>query len=162
GDRDALLELQRTATAPDPRSIRKDCHEDARRIVLRLLEKSASKRYRDGHHLLEELKKFQRSLPSTTTWDNKKPGGPEPAAQAAAAAPLPEPKTLQVTQWADRAGTLSRMVSRAFPGAAATDTVTEALRIVWDVSAKANALEGEIAHQTRKLEALERERKSGG
>jgi len=156
GDRDALLELQRTATAPDPRSIRKDCHEDARRIVLRLLEKSASKRYRDGHHLLEELKKFQRSLPSTTTWDNKKPGGPEPAAQAAAAAPLPEPKTLQVTQWADRAGTLSRMVSRAFPGAAATDTVTEALRIVWDVSAKANALEGEIAHQTRKLEALER------
>ena len=63
-DRDALLELQRTATAPDPRSIRKDCHEEARKIVLRLLEKNPAKRYRDGHHLLEELKRPPESFPS--------------------------------------------------------------------------------------------------
>jgi serine/threonine-protein kinase len=48
------------------------------------------------------------------------------------------------------------MLSRAFPGAAAPDGVVKALHIVWDVTAKANSLEGEIAHQTRKLEALER------
>lgn len=155
GDRDALLELQRTATAPDPRSIRKDCPDDARAIVLRLLEKNPSKRYRDGHHLLEELKKFQRSLPSTTTWD-KKQGNGEPAAQPQQAPLPPPPKTLQVTEWAERAGMLSRMVSRAFPGAAASADVLKSLSVVWDVSARANALEGEIAHQTRKLEALER------
>src|SRR5215470_3266289 len=50
GDREALLEMQRTAVAPDPVTIRKDCNEDARRIVLRLLEKDPKKRYRDGHH----------------------------------------------------------------------------------------------------------------
>lgn len=156
-DRDALLEMQRTAVAPDPLTIRKDCHEEARRIVLRLLEKDAEKRYRDGHHLLEELKKLQRSLPNATTWDNKKPGsGPDTTVQPGSPPPPPEPKTLQITEWAERAGTLSRMVSRAFPTAATPEGVLKALHIVWDVAAKANSLEGEIAHQTRKLEALER------
>jgi serine/threonine protein kinase len=154
-DRDALLELQRTATAPDPKSIRKDCPDDARAIVLRLLEKNASKRYRDGHHLLEELKKFQRSLPNPSTWDKKQGNGDAPAQAQQALAP-PPPKTLQVTEWAERAGMLSRMVSRAFPGAAAPPEVLKALSVVWEVSASANSLEGEIAHQTRKLEALER------
>ncbi len=154
-DREALLEMQRTATAPDPRSIRKDCHEDARHIVLRLLEKSASKRYRDGHHLLEELKKLQRSLPSSTTWDKRSstPGG----AEVPQAPPLPPPpKTLRVTEWAERAGVFSRMVTRAFPGDSASDDVKVALATVWKVAQAANSLEGEIASQTRKLEALER------
>jgi serine/threonine-protein kinase len=48
------------------------------------------------------------------------------------------------------------MVSRAFPSAAAPGEVIKALEVVWKVSAAANSLEGEIAHQTRKLEALER------
>ena len=154
-DRDALLELQRTATAPDPKSVRKDCPDDARAIVLRLLEKNASKRYRDGHHLLEELKKFQRSLPNASTWDKKQGNGETPS-QAQQALPPPPPKNLQVTEWAERAGMLSRMVSRAFPGAAAPPEVLKSLGVVWEVSASANSLEGEIAHQTRKLEALER------
>lgn len=155
-DRDALLELQRTATAPDPKSIRKDCHDDARHIVLRLLEKNAAKRYRDGHHLLEELKKLQRSLPNSSTWENKKQGAGDNSQQSQGAPPPPPPKTLQVTEWAERAGMLSRMMSRAFPGAAAPAEVMQALESVWKVAAAANSLEGEIAHQTRKLEALER------
>lgn len=154
-DRDALLEMQRTAQAPDPRTIRKDCHEDARRIVLKLLEKAAVKRYRDGHHLLEELKKLQRSLPNSTTWDNRRTptNGVDPTQSPP---PLPPPKTLQVTEWAARAGVFSRMVSRAFPGGTGPEEITQALAVVWQVSQKANDLEGEIANQTRKLEALER------
>lgn len=153
GDRDALLELQRTAPAPDPKTLRKDCHDDARRIVLRLLEKNPGKRYRDGHHLLEELKKLQRSLPNTATWDKRSATGGEPAQ---APLPPPPPKSLQVTEWAERAGLLSRMVSRVFPGGAAPEEVQKSLLTVWDVSQRANLLEGEIASQTRKLEALER------
>ncbi len=157
GDRDALLELQRTATAPDPRSIRKDCHDDARHIVLRLLEKSPSKRYRDGHHLLEELKRFQRSLPSTSTWENRRQGnGSETPQQAQAQAAAPAPKTLHVSKWGERAGLFSRLIFRAFPGELAAKEVSQAVDTVWRVSASANKLEGEIAHQTRKLEALER------
>src|SRR5688500_6678728 len=70
GDRDGLLEMQRTAVAPRPTSTKKDCHPVAEKIVLRLLEKDARKRYRDGHHLLEELKALQRSLPSQS-WDKE-------------------------------------------------------------------------------------------
>src|SRR5688500_11395869 len=69
-DRDTLLEMQRTAQAPKPSATKKDCHPVAEKIVLRLLEKDARKRYRDGHHLLEELKALQRSLPSQS-WDKE-------------------------------------------------------------------------------------------
>ncbi len=154
-DREALLEMQRTAPAPDPKSVRKDCHEDARRIVLKLLEKPANKRYRDGHHLLEELKKLQRSLPNAATWDNRRSNS-SGVDGTQAPPPPPPPKTLQVTEWAARAGIFSRMVSRAFPGGTAPEELTGALSTVWQVSQKANDLEGEIANQTRKLEALER------
>ncbi len=154
-DREALLEMQRTAQAPDPRTIRKDCHDDARHIVLRLLEKAPAKRYRDGHHLLEELKKLQRSLPNAATWDNRRNSG-NSVEPAQAPPPPPPPKTLQVTEWAARAGIFSRMVSRAFPGGTAPAEITEALSTVWKVSQRANNLEGEISNQTRKLEALER------
>jgi eukaryotic-like serine/threonine-protein kinase len=149
-DRDTLLEMQRTATAPRPSSIRKDCHQAAEKIVLRLLEKDPRKRYRDGHHLLEELKALQRSLPSTS-WD--KEGGE--AAQVAPPPP-PPPRSPGVTEWAGRAGLFSRMVSRAYPGGNAPPEVLSALSTLWDIAAKANGLEGEVASHTRKLEALER------
>ena len=76
-DRDTLLEMQRSAPAPKPSSIRKDCHPVAERIIMRLLEKDPRRRYRDGHHLLKELKALQRSLPSQA-WD--KEGGEAQAA----------------------------------------------------------------------------------
>lgn len=152
-DRDTLLEMQRTAVAPDPASIRSDCHPEARKIVLRLLEKDAKKRYRDGHHLLEELKRLQRSLPNAASWDTKRTQGGE----SAQAPPPPAPqKTLPISEWAGRAGLFSRMVSRAFSPGALSDELNKALRLVWEVSAQANGLEGEIASHTRKLEALER------
>lgn len=153
-DRDALLEMQRTARPPDPLSLRKDCHPDARTIVLTLLEKDPRKRYRDGHHLLEELKRLQRSLPSAGSWDAKKT--PTPTTQGEAPPPPPPPKTLSVSEWAGRAGMFSRMVSRAFPPGNVPEEVARSLGVVWDVSARANSLEGEIASHTRKLEALER------
>lgn len=151
GDRDGLLEMQRTAPAPRPSSIRKDCHPVAEKIVLRLLEKEQRQRYRDGHHLLEELKALQRSLPST--WE--KEGGTGETAPAAPP-PAPPPRSPGVIEWAHRAGLFSRMVSRAHPSGKVPEDVAQALRTVWELAAKANALEGEVASDTRKLEALER------
>jgi eukaryotic-like serine/threonine-protein kinase len=154
-DRDALLEMQRTARPPDPLTLRKDCHPDARTIVLTLLEKDARKRYRDGHHLLEELKRLQRSLPSSTSWDARRTPTPATTQEAAPMAP-PPPKALPVSEWAGRSGAFSRMVSRAFPTNAVPEEVARALSMSWDMAARANSLEGEIASHTRKLEALER------
>src|SRR4051812_28614699 len=151
GDRDSLLEMQRTAPAPRPTSIRKDCHPAAERIVLRLLEKDPRKRYRDGHHLLEELKALQRSLPSAS-WDKEGGGETQPAA------PLlpPVARAPGVIEWAGRAGLFARMVSRAYPSGNAAPEVAQALAVLWDLAAKASGLEGEVASHTRKLEALER------
>ena len=156
GDRETLLEMQRTAPAPRPTSVKKDCHPVAERIVLRLLEKDPRKRYRDGHHLLEELKALQRSLPSTS-WDKEgATGASGESSPAAAPPPPPPPKTLPVAEWATRAGLFARMVARAYPSANAPAEVAQSVTAVWDVAAKANGLEGEVASHTRKLEALER------
>jgi len=151
-DRETLLEMQRTAPAPRPSSVKKDCSPVAEKIVLRLLEKDPRKRYRDGHHLLEELKALQRSLPSTS-WEKE---GAPPEQQQAAPPPPPQPRSPGVAEWAGRAGLFSRMVTRAYPAGNAPPEIKQALATIWDVAAKATALEGEIASHTRKLEALER------
>ncbi len=153
-DRETLLEMQRTAPAPRPSSVKKDCSPVAEKIVLRLLEKDPRKRYRDGHHLLEELKALQRSLPSTS-WE-KEGAVPPDAQQAAPPPPPPQPRSPAVAEWAGRAGLFSRMVTRAYPAGNAPPEIKQALATIWDVAAKATALEGEIASHTRKLEALER------
>ena len=152
-DRDTLLEMQRTAPAPRPTSIKKDVNPVAEKIILKLLEKESRKRYRDGHHLLEELKALQRSLPSTS-WDKEAAG--EAPAPAAPPPPPPPPKSAPVTGWAKRAGLFARMLARAFPAGNATPDLAQAMANIWEVTAKANGLEGEIASHTRKLEALER------
>jgi serine/threonine-protein kinase len=150
-DRDTLLELQRTAVAPRASSIRKDCDPVAERIVARLLEKDPRKRYRDGHHLLEELKALQRSLPNIS-WE-REGGEPQPPPVMP---PPPPDRSPSVTEWANRAGLFSRMVARAYPSGNAPQDVSTALASLWDFAARANSLEGEIASHTRKLEALER------
>jgi serine/threonine protein kinase len=151
-DRDTLLEMQRTAPAPKPSTLRKDCHPVAERIIMRLLEKDPRRRYRDGHHLLEELKALQRSLPSQA-WDKEGGGDPAPASPLY---PPPPPRSANVTEWAGRAGLFSRMLARAYPSGNSPPEILQALATAWDVAAKANGLEGEIASHTRRLEALER------
>jgi hypothetical protein len=150
-DRDTLLEMQRTTQSPRPSALRQDCHPVAERIVLKLLEKEARKRYRDGHHLLEELKALQRSLPSQgwEAGDGQQPAPPAPP-------PPPPTRAASVTEWASRAGLFSRMVARAYPGGNAPQDLQGALVSTWDLAAKASGLEGEIASHTRRLEALER------
>jgi serine/threonine-protein kinase len=151
-DRDTLLDMQRSAPAPRPSSIRKDCHPVGERIIMRLLEKDQRRRYRDGHHLLEELKALQRSLPSQA-WE--KETGEAPVAQQYPPPP-PPPRSANVTEWASRAGLFARMVARAYPSGNAPQEILSAMASGWDLAAKANALEGEIASYTRRLEALER------
>src|SRR6187549_2113967 len=102
-DRDTLLEMQRTHPPPRPRSIRPDAHAQGESIVLRLLEKDVRKRYRDAHHLQEEMKALQRSLP-TQAWEVE--GGDA----APAPPPPPPPQSAGVIEWASRAALFARMV----------------------------------------------------
>ena len=148
-DRETLLEMQRTAIAPKPRAIKPDVLPNAEAIVVKLLEKDRRKRFQDAHHLHEELKSLQRSLPSTP-WETAATG------ENAAPPPPPPPQSPGVIEWANRAALFSRMVSRAYPGGNAPPEVQSATSQSWDLASRASRLEGEVATHTRKLEALER------
>jgi hypothetical protein len=148
-DRETLLEMQRTTVAPRPRSIRPDVLPAAESIVIKLLEKDRRKRFQDAHHLHEELKSLQRSLPNTP-WEIAATG------ENAVPPPPPPPQSEGVIEWASRAALFSRMVSRAYPGGNAPADVQAATAQAWDLAARATRLEGEVASHTRKLEALER------
>ena len=147
-DRETLLEMQRTSPAPRPRSIKPDVLPSAEGIVIKLLEKDRRKRFQDAHHLHEELKTLQRSLPSTP-WDIA-------AGDNVAPPPPPPPQSPGVIEWASRAALFSRMASRAYPTGNAPADVQSAVSQAWDLASRASRLEGEVASHTRKLEALER------
>jgi eukaryotic-like serine/threonine-protein kinase len=148
-DRETLLEMQRTSAAPKPRSIKPDVLPAAEAIVMKLLEKDRRKRFQDAHHLHEELKAIQRSLPSTP-WEV---GGGE---NAPPPPPPPPPESPGVIEWANRAALFSRMVSRAYPSSNVPTEIQTAVTQAWDLASRATRLEGEVASHTRKLEALER------
>jgi serine/threonine-protein kinase len=148
-DRETLLEMQRTAPAPKPRTVKPDVLPAAEAIVLKLLEKDRRKRFQDAHHLHEELKALQRSIPSNA-WDVGA-GGELPAPP-----PPPPPQSPGVIEWASRASLFSRMVSRAYPAGNAPPDVQAAIAQSWDLASRASRLEGEVASHTRKLESLER------
>jgi eukaryotic-like serine/threonine-protein kinase len=148
-DRETLLEMQRTSIAPRPRSIKPDVLPAAESIVVKLLEKDRRKRFQDAHHLHEDLKSLQRSLPNTP-WEVAATG------ENAAPPPPPPPQSPGVIEWASRAALFSRMVSRAYPGTNPPADVQSATSQSWDLAARATRLEGEVASHTRKLEALER------
>src|SRR5262249_183660 len=137
------------APPPKPRAIRPDANPQAEGIALRLLEKDVRKRFQDAHHLQEELKSLQRSLPSQQ-WDVGSEAPPQ------APPPPHPPQTPGVIEWASRAALFSRMVSRAYPTGNAPPEIVTSVSKAWDLAARANRLEGEVATHTRKLEALER------
>ncbi len=149
-DRDTLLKMQQTQAPTRPRALRPDVHPQGEEICVRLLAKSPKDRYRDAHHLQEDLKKLQRSLPSSSAWEVQ--GNEAPAAPP----PPPPPQSAGVTEWANRAAVFTRMVSRAYSGKEAPSDVLAALSQTWDLAARASRLEGEVASLTRKLDALER------
>ena len=150
-DRETLLEMQRTAPSPRPRQLRADLPPAAENIILKLLEKEPRKRFRDGHHLQEELKAFQRSLPQSP-WDV-----PSATTEQAAVAPPPPPSsTPHVVEWGTRAAHYARMVARAYPSGKAPADVQQAADKCWELAARASRLEGELTSHSRKLEAIER------
>lgn len=148
-DRETLLEMQRTATPPKPSAIKPDVLPQAELIVLKLLEKERRKRYQDAHHLHEELKALQRSLPST-------PWEVQADPQNASPPPPPPPQSPGVIEWASRAALFSRMVSRVYPTGNTPPEVQTGIMQAWDLASRATRLEGEVASHTRKLESLER------
>jgi eukaryotic-like serine/threonine-protein kinase len=148
-DRETLLEMQRSAPAPRPRSLREDISPTAEAIILKLLEKDQAKRFRDAHHLKEELKAFQRTLPQTS-WEIDQPDAP------AAPPPPPPAPTPGVQEWGTRAANFARMVARGYPNGRTPPEIQAAANKLWELAARASRLEGELSTHSRKLQAIER------
>jgi len=149
-DRETLLEMQRTQTPPRPRTIRGDIPTQAEAIILRLLEKEPARRFRDGHHLQEELKAFQRTLPGRT-WDV-----PSMEAMPVAAPPAPPAPSPGVQEWGTRAANFQRAIARSYPNGKPQAEVQQAMDAMWDLALRANRLEGELASHSQKLDATEK------
>ncbi len=148
-DRDQLLDSQRNAPPPNPRVLRPDLHPEAEKVILKLLQKKLEHRYKDAHHLQEDLKALQRTLPSLP-WEMR-----HDEANQAPAPPPPAPSA-GVAEWATRTAHYARMVARAYPTSEPPAEIRNALDECWRLASNASRLEGEVASLMRKLESLER------
>jgi len=151
GDRETLLEMQRNAPPPRPSALRADIQPQAEAIILKLLEKEPAKRFRDGHHLQEELKSFQRSLPPIQL-----ERGVEQTEQPMGVLGPPPAPTPGVQEWGLQAANFSRIMGRGYPNGQAPAEIQQALELQWSLAAKASRLEGEVALSSRKLDSAER------
>lgn len=147
GDRDELLEMQRKVKPPSVRKYRPEAPEQAERIIMKLLEKDQANRFRDGHHLKEELKELQRALPART-WDSPIDAAPAP--------PPPPAKAPGVVEWSRTAANFLRAVARAYPDGDAPTAVQGAADEIWELASRAARLEGELESHSKKLESIEK------
>ncbi len=149
-DRETLLEMQRSGPPPNPRMLRPDLPPSAEAIILKLLQKTLDKRYKDAHHLSEDLKALQRSMPSSP-WEVLQ------LSDAPVQSPAPPPApSAGVAEWATRAAHFARMVARAWPGNEVPNEIAGHLESAWTLASRASKLEGEVASLSRRLEALEK------
>lgn len=148
-DRDTLLEMQRSGKPNPPRALRGDLPKPAEDIILRLLEKDPAKRFRDGHHLQDELKAVQRALPPMH-WDIHQSETP------IAAPPPPPAPSPGVVEWGTRAAMFGRLLARGYPNGGAPAELQQSMTTMWDLAARASRLEGELASHSQKLDAIER------
>ncbi|MEZ4287107.1 MAG: hypothetical protein R3A47_02965 [Polyangiales bacterium] len=148
-DREELLEMQRTKPAPSARKYRSDLPEAADRIILKLLQKDPEDRFRDGHHLKEELKALQRQLPAQSF---------EPSTETVASPPPPPPKAdvPGVVEWSRTAANFLRAVARAYPNGRTPEEVKGAADQIWELASRAATLEGELETHSKRLEAIEK------
>jgi len=145
-DRETLLEMQRTKKAPKPTAIKADISPRVEGIIMRLLEKDQNDRFRDGHHLHEELKAVQRALPS-------RPLEVQQSSDTPVAPPPPPPApTPGVQEWGTQAANFQRVLARAYPNGQAPSEIQGSADSLWELASKASRLEGELAGHNRKYE----------
>jgi hypothetical protein len=118
----------------------------AESIVLKLLEKDPGRRYRDAHHLLEDVKALLRQAPRNP-WETTA----EPTQGTRGGA-----RVSGTVAWSLRAAMFARMLARAYPSGDAPKGVSMALDELWRLSALAARAEGEMSADVTKLEAHER------
>ena len=146
-DRQHLLKMHQNSVPPSPRKYVPDIPEPVERVIMQLLDKDQNKRFKDAHHLHEEIKKMQRSAPRPLSWEPISDGAPPARAV---------PVTSGVASWAMRSVMFGRMVAAAPRNVAKAGPVARALEDMYRNCAAAARVEGEIAHEAARVEQYER------
>jgi serine/threonine-protein kinase len=149
-DRDGYIEAHKIATPIDPLKFVPDLQPEVVRVMMTLLEKDTAKRFRDAHHLLEEIKSLQRLVGPASTWDaSQSERSTQVFAPLAGAAG-------EVAQWALKATIFGRMVARAYPNGGGPEKVTESLENMWRLAAAMTRLDGELQAEVKRNEGLQK------
>jgi serine/threonine-protein kinase len=149
-DRKEILRMHQEAAPPRLRQVQPDCPVEAERIIAKLLEKDQNRRYRDAHHLLEDIKALQRHAPREPAFE------PIPVVIPPQNNNQGPPITGGVAAWAMRAVMFGRIVSRANPRVARAPHVMRALDDLWRLCVSAARVEAEIAAFAKNSDAYER------
>jgi hypothetical protein len=149
-DRQDLLEMHRSSQAPSPRDYEPDIPVEVERMILKLLEKDPRRRYRDAHHLHEEIKQIQRRAPRKLSWQ------PIAVVSEPSGSRRRPALTAGVASWALRAVMLGRMVNETPDLARRRPEIARALDDLYRLTAGIARVEGDIAHEAAKVEQYER------
>jgi serine/threonine-protein kinase len=152
-DRDGFIEAHKHVEPASPLEFEPDLDPRAARIIETLLRKGIDERYRDAHHLLEDLKTLQRRVQPVSPWEV--PGGDQRQAM-----PMMRNAGLnEVAMWALRATVFGRMVATAYPGGGGPPRAMESIESIWRMAAASTRIDGEIQAEATRTDDLRRRSK---
>jgi serine/threonine protein kinase len=150
-DRDKLFGMHIYKQPPPPSQYVKTISPIAEGIIMKLLSKVPEDRFVDAHHLQEEIKNLQRILPRDEVLSPSKVPKPSLKPAAPRARQIPE-----FAQWAIKSTIFARMVARTYPTGGTPTEIKKAQMELWETTAEAARVDGEISADARKLETAEK------
>jgi serine/threonine-protein kinase len=156
-DRDGFIQAHKTEQPAIPEKYVKDLDPRASRIIMSLLEKDGAKRFRDAHHLLDELKSLQRHVGPVSIWEVSPSQDPPPAQAVGNYSSLAVGTLDEAAQLALKATIFGRMVARAYPSGDAPEKASEALDNIWRLAAASTRLDGELHALGKRNEDLQKQ-----
>ena len=148
-NRDSIPDMHITQPLTPPSKVMPSIDPVAEAIIINLLAKKPEDRYRDAHHLHEDLKTLMRRA-SPSNLVESKPSEDRPA-QAKSSS-----RGSSSNVWAFRAAAFGRMVARAHSRGEVPSEIVEDLERMWRLVSAATKVESEVAAQVRGIETLER------
>ncbi len=150
--RDTIPDMHIKSKPVPPSELIGNINKKTEAIILRLLAKSPRERYRDAHHLLDELKDLMRQIEAPAPLEMAPAASTSSPARKRRSGKRPSNSNV----WAYRAAAFGRMVARASARGGIEMAVVEDLERMWGLIESATLLESQLSTQVRGIEDLER------
>jgi serine/threonine-protein kinase len=155
-DRDGFIQAHKTETPIRPEKHVKDLDPRAVRIIMSLLEKDGTKRFRDAHHLLDELKSLQRHVGPVSSWEVSASQDPPPSQAASGYSSLALGTLDEAAHLALKATIFARMVAKAYPSGGVPQKASDALNNLWRLAASTTRLDVELQLAVKRNEDFQK------